>query len=386
MRATSPESQNPVAGKRKPEAESLISIRSSIISSVRNTLLASPSFPILCAHFLQSKGVNPNLVKTLAERYQKKFGANMSQPQTRNCTHVKVNGVRCGSPALRGERFCYYHQRVIRGVRTPPRARIHPIAVIEDPQSIQFTLMEVINALLRDTIDVRRATLILRALHIAVKNMQNRDYVSLDDRMSDKVKEIPDYPAPEAATEAVDLEAVAPPFPRSVREGGPPSECDLPLTAAYPPARDASAYAQRRYEEEIYGPYAAETTTHIRKGNRLMTVPVATTSANGATNPIPAPVSDGTEAAHVGADAFVRPAERSEASDVPRTEPAITSAPPRKPPASVRHAPDAKVRTNGANNKEAKIEQATIEQATIKEVKTREARPKPPKAKVKRAS
>src|ERR1700726_2056257 len=33
---------------------------------------------------------------------------------TRTCTHVKVNGVPCGSPALRGEAFCYFHQRMIR--------------------------------------------------------------------------------------------------------------------------------------------------------------------------------------------------------------------------------------------------------------------------------
>src|SRR6202044_433330 len=26
---------------------------------------------------------------------------------TRVCTHIKVNGVQCGSPALRGEVFCY---------------------------------------------------------------------------------------------------------------------------------------------------------------------------------------------------------------------------------------------------------------------------------------
>jgi hypothetical protein len=42
--------------------------------------------------------------------------------------------------------------------------------MIEDEESIQYALMEVINALMRNTIDVKRATLIIRALHIAVKN------------------------------------------------------------------------------------------------------------------------------------------------------------------------------------------------------------------------
>ena len=41
----------------------------------------------------------------------------------RVCTHIKVNGVPCGSPALHGEIFCYFHQRMIRGVPTPPKSR-----------------------------------------------------------------------------------------------------------------------------------------------------------------------------------------------------------------------------------------------------------------------
>src|ERR1700726_3049225 len=89
---------------------------------------------------------------------------------TRTCTHIKVNGVPCGSPALRGEAFCYFHQRMIRGVATPPKSRLHPIAHIEDEESIQTSLMEIINALCRNTIDLPRAQLILRALYIAVRN------------------------------------------------------------------------------------------------------------------------------------------------------------------------------------------------------------------------
>ena len=61
----------------------------------------------------------------------------------RVCTHIKVNGVPCGSPALRGEVFCYFHQRMIRGVRTPAKSRLHPIALIENEKGIQASLMEV---------------------------------------------------------------------------------------------------------------------------------------------------------------------------------------------------------------------------------------------------
>jgi hypothetical protein len=111
--------------------------------------------------------------------------------QIRVCTYIKVNGTRCGSPALREEIFCYFHQRMIRGVRTPPRSRVHPIAMLEDKESIQASLMEIINALVRNHIDVNRARLILRALYIAVRNGRLTNFEPF---YRDVVTEVPEYP------------------------------------------------------------------------------------------------------------------------------------------------------------------------------------------------
>jgi hypothetical protein len=290
----------PQAGNPEPEAASRPFDRDEFISHIRKTLLTNPNFTRLYASILESEGVNPNQAKIIAQQYLKNYechpeegafcptkdlgepregsrsfylekprtmnhahgslpyppvptlkisGVPMSQPNVRSCTHIKVNGIPCGSPALRGERFCYYHQRVIRGVRTPPRARLHPIAIIEDPQSIQFALMEVINALMRDTIDVKRANVILRALHIAVKNMQNRNYVSFADRKQEMIRDIPDYPEtatadePNPADENQDINDLE----------QPQNDCDMPITASYPPATDHIDLARRRYEEKSHG-------------------------------------------------------------------------------------------------------------------------------------
>ncbi|HTC49505.1 MAG TPA: hypothetical protein VK722_19445 [Candidatus Aquilonibacter sp.] len=116
-----------------------------------------------------------------------------AKKNTRICTHIKPSGHRCGSPALRGEIFCYFHQRMIRGVRTPPNSRLHPIAILEDSKSIQASLMEIINALVRNTIDYRRAQLILRALHMAAKNARR---ASFDSQTYNMVDEVPEYAAP----------------------------------------------------------------------------------------------------------------------------------------------------------------------------------------------
>ncbi len=121
-------------------------------------------------------------------------------PNTRVCTHIKVNGIRCGSPSLREEVFCYFHQRMIRGVRTPPKSRLHPIANFEDTHAIQASLMEVVNALVRNHIDVPRARLILRALSIAARNASK---IHFDCWQSDMVKEVPEYPAAPPSTGAL---------------------------------------------------------------------------------------------------------------------------------------------------------------------------------------
>ena len=113
-------------------------------------------------------------------------------PNTRTCSHIKVNGVRCGSPSLRQEVFCYFHQRMIRGVRTPPNSRIHPIAMLEDQESIQASLMEIINALVRNHIDVARARLILRAVSIAARHANRARFGWYKEEM---VKQVPEYPA-----------------------------------------------------------------------------------------------------------------------------------------------------------------------------------------------
>ena len=112
-------------------------------------------------------------------------------PSVKTCTHIKVTGRKCGSPALRDERFCYFHQRMIRGVPTPPKQRIHPMALIENAEGIQAALIETINAIVRNTIDLKRATLVLRALSIASQNVRRVHFDCFEDEM---VRAIPEYP------------------------------------------------------------------------------------------------------------------------------------------------------------------------------------------------
>jgi hypothetical protein len=178
-----------------------------------NILRANPSLAIFYVDLFRHHGANPSIIRDLETRSANFFTPDQStrnrtpepaskttkgsnsmalNPKTRVCTHIKVNGIRCGSPALRKEVFCYFHQRMIRGVRTPPKSRLHPIANFEDAQAIQASLMEVVNALVRNHIDVPRARLILRALSIAARNSSKTHFDCLQ---SDMVQQVPEYPA-----------------------------------------------------------------------------------------------------------------------------------------------------------------------------------------------
>ncbi len=182
-------------------------------------LAANPLLARFYADLFRRHGANPRLIKDLENLSANFFspdqpttktkttkGSNMAvNPNTRACSHIKVNGVRCGSPSLRREVFCYFHQRMIRGVRTPPKSRLHPIANFESQEAIQASLMEVVNALVRNHIDVPRARLILRALAIAAKHSSK---VRFDCWQNDMVKEVPQYPAAPPAEGPFTLPAV----------------------------------------------------------------------------------------------------------------------------------------------------------------------------------
>ncbi len=112
----------------------------------------------------------------------------------RSCTHIKVAGQRCGSPALRREFFCYFHTRVIKGVQQRVDMRLDSMALLEDCESIQLSLMRVVDGLLKGTLDPTRARLIIQALRIAARNAKNvRFEARYEDQKQSMVREVPDY-------------------------------------------------------------------------------------------------------------------------------------------------------------------------------------------------
>jgi len=227
-------------------------------SHLLNIFRANPWLSRFYADYLQIIDSNSSQINNLPTRSENFFDLNPKggnpMPLNQNirvCTHIKVNGVPCGSPALHGEVFCYFHQRMIRGVRTPTKSRLHPIALIENEEGIQASLMEIINALVRNTIDFRRAQLVLRALHIAVKNSPR---VHFDINKNEMIHEVPNYPAAPAAqkpasaalAQAGALARIPRPKPISITRPQPPiAAAALEPARPKPPMRAKPAPAAR---------------------------------------------------------------------------------------------------------------------------------------------
>jgi hypothetical protein len=109
--------------------------------------------------------------------------------EIRRCYHVKVNGEQCGSPALRGKCYCYFHYRYhhlgaygvkARGHRNPCSA-LFP--VLEDANSIQAAVMQVVRLILAKEIDNKEAGLLLYALQIASSNLNRLTVAPWHDQM-----------------------------------------------------------------------------------------------------------------------------------------------------------------------------------------------------------
>ena len=98
------------------------------------------------------------------------------------CQHLKINGTQCGSPALRRNRFCFFHKRFQdeQIKLTADRARrgvaTFILPVLEDANSIQIALMQVIRLLVCQQIDHKTASLLLYALQTASTNLRMTDF------------------------------------------------------------------------------------------------------------------------------------------------------------------------------------------------------------------
>ena len=95
------------------------------------------------------------------------------------CCHIKINGLRCGSPALRANVLCYFHDKWLNSAADdilPP---------LEDGNGVQFSLMYMVSRLRKECFRDGEANIaavkqLLYALQTASHNLR---YVNFDPKL-----------------------------------------------------------------------------------------------------------------------------------------------------------------------------------------------------------
>ncbi len=96
-----------------------------------------------------------------------------------SCRHIKEDGVFCHAPALRGRDYCYFHLRVLgrrmRMAKELAHQQEHRLRfpALEDLNSVQVALMQVLDALASGQLEERRAGLLLYGLQQASSNLRH---------------------------------------------------------------------------------------------------------------------------------------------------------------------------------------------------------------------
>ena len=86
----------------------------------------------------------------------------------RRCEHIKTNGIQCGSPAVGGEQYCFFHGLI--------HKKAHELPVIEDQRSLHIAYLDLARSVMMQTISVPHGKLLLQVLQSAGKNLPNGDW------------------------------------------------------------------------------------------------------------------------------------------------------------------------------------------------------------------
>src|SRR5438552_2316999 len=111
----------------------------------------------------------------------------MLPPNIPRCEHIHLTGMRCGSPALRGQSHCYYHTEVCR--ERPVTAANIP--ALDHALNIQQTTRDLMTQIIAGHLDTKRCGLLLYALQIASSNMRWVQSESTRPSENDMVRALP---------------------------------------------------------------------------------------------------------------------------------------------------------------------------------------------------
>ena len=96
------------------------------------------------------------------------------------CRHIKINGLRCESPALKSGQFCYYHAKlhtVGADVKFGPLLLPPP----DEPAAIRLSVARINEAILTGRLDLNKAASLFTGLRIASRFIDRNQFSDPDD-------------------------------------------------------------------------------------------------------------------------------------------------------------------------------------------------------------
>ena len=87
------------------------------------------------------------------------------------CEKVREDGTVCGSPQMKGYRYCYAHERMLE-----MRSSRLELPALEDANAVQMAIMRVQKALIDGEISDKQAGLLLYSLQMASSNLKHTTF------------------------------------------------------------------------------------------------------------------------------------------------------------------------------------------------------------------
>jgi hypothetical protein len=114
----------------------------------------------------------------------------------KSCEQRKANGDPCNSPAMKGKRFCNYHEKMgpspvnIDNAESNPSSHVY-LPQLEDAASIQSAISEVCELMLHRRIEPKEASALFYAMQVASSNLVQKNPQLNPETSSDTSSEKP---------------------------------------------------------------------------------------------------------------------------------------------------------------------------------------------------
>jgi hypothetical protein len=112
-----------------------------------------------------------DLRETAKDRTAQWLGAIKKAEAAPRCQYTKTDGKVCGSPAIKGESFCYFHGEARTKRKDEEASNLHEVPVLEDKLSLQLAITRLCAQLASGSIDEKRGRVLIAALRLAQKNL-----------------------------------------------------------------------------------------------------------------------------------------------------------------------------------------------------------------------